>query len=296
MDSFSYALMDSDGRFLRGTVNVDIAITRGFNRTKSRFRVNPDFDYWLQGAELDTVEEYQKQGAKLNVNLDGWMAPKEIESTHPHVYGWGSFHYTVGGLVKQVTISAPEIISEIENDITTVVAAGTLIYALSDNGVVYFLEVANRKTSEEKLLKPQLLNSIGIYRALEEKIIVSLKTSPYHTLALTSAGEVYSWGDNSFGQLGRSYSHVTRPEERDFSAASRITLLPSVVSIACGHYHSMALTADGEVYTWGSNENGQLGLPSCEEHENKLPEGTCQLGSTERPGPLSPYRKWCLSS
>ena len=289
-DSFSYALMDSVGRVLRGTVNVDIAITRGFNRTKSRFRVNPEFDFWLQGAELETVEEYQKQGAKLNVNLDGWIAPKEVDTMYPHVYGWGNFHFAIGGLSKQVTINAPEIVVEIENDITTVEAAGTRLYALSDNGVVYALEVANSTTGEEKLLRPQLLNTIGIYRALEEKVVVSVKTSPYHTLALTSEGEVYSWGDNSFGQLGRSYSHVTRPEERDFSEASRIALLPRVVSIACGHHHSMALTAEGDVYTWGSNQYGQLGLPACDEHENKLPEGTCRLGDRTR-RPFEPVPK-----
>lgn len=32
------------------------------------------------------------------------------------------------------------------------------------------------------------------------------------------------------------------------------------INIACGSSHSICLTDDGEVYTWGSNESGQLGI------------------------------------
>ena len=33
-----------------------------------------------------------------------------------------------------------------------------------------------------------------------------------------------------------------------------------VVQIACGLKHTLALTNNGEIYAWGSNEEGQLGL------------------------------------
>ena len=36
-----------------------------------------------------------------------------------------------------------------------------------------------------------------------------------------------------------------------------------VVHVACGHSHSLALTADGRLFVWGSNEHGQLGLSSA---------------------------------
>lgn len=41
---------------------------------------------------------------------------------------------------------------------------------------------------------------------------------------------------------------------------SRVDSLPeSVVAVAAGHYHSLAVTAEGEIWAWGRNEEGQLG-------------------------------------
>lgn len=33
-----------------------------------------------------------------------------------------------------------------------------------------------------------------------------------------------------------------------------------IVQVACGKYFSMALTENGEVYSWGCNYYGQLGI------------------------------------
>lgn len=38
-----------------------------------------------------------------------------------------------------------------------------------------------------------------------------------------------------------------------------------VVKIACGSWHSAALTADGDLYTWGWNSNGQLGIKTTDD-------------------------------
>lgn len=75
----------------------------------------------------------------------------------------------------------------------------------------------------------------------------------YHTLALTAAGEVWAWGANGQGQLGvgNFQDHYTAPV--------KIPGLSGVVAIASGAWHSLALKADGTVWTWGYNVDGQLG-------------------------------------
>ena len=58
-------------------------------------------------------------------------------------------------------------------------------------------------------------------------------------------------GDNAFGQLGDSTT-------TDRKTPTQVPLA-SIVAIAAGEFHSVALHSNGDVYTWGRNTNGQLG-------------------------------------
>ncbi|GFR62447.1 X-linked retinitis pigmentosa GTPase regulator-like protein [Elysia marginata] len=74
-----------------------------------------------------------------------------------------------------------------------------------------------------------------------------------HTLALTQQG-VYGWGNSKYGQVGVGTRHVYR---RPMLVEG--LQLETVVSVQCGHYHSLALTEDHQVYSWGWGVHGQLG-------------------------------------
>lgn len=75
-----------------------------------------------------------------------------------------------------------------------------------------------------------------------------------HTLALTKFADVYVWGRNEYEKLGLSgyYGRIT-PHKLDFTDKFAIK------SICCGKNHSMILTKDGTVWSWGNNYFGQLG-------------------------------------
>jgi len=75
-----------------------------------------------------------------------------------------------------------------------------------------------------------------------------------HSLALTSSGQVLAWGDNFDGELGNS-SNVNSSTP----VAVSLTSGTYVTAIAAGNYHSLALTAFGDVLAWGNNAYGQLG-------------------------------------
>ncbi|XP_048366402.1 E3 ISG15--protein ligase Herc6-like [Sphaerodactylus townsendi] len=76
-----------------------------------------------------------------------------------------------------------------------------------------------------------------------------------HSLAICSNGSVFSWGAGTFGQLGTG-------ELKDRLIPKKIDGLSTfkVIQVACGHYHSIALTKDGRVFSWGQNIYGQLGI------------------------------------
>ncbi len=73
-----------------------------------------------------------------------------------------------------------------------------------------------------------------------------------HGLAVTTSGQVYTWGDNYFGQLGDGTT-ASNP------TATILTGLTGIIQVAAGDVHSLALSSDGTVWAWGGNQSGQLG-------------------------------------
>jgi len=77
----------------------------------------------------------------------------------------------------------------------------------------------------------------------------------YHSLFLQRNGEVFAWGQNLAGQLGTG-SINTLP----VPSPAKPVGLPPIKAIAAGQTHSLALDTDGDVWAWGKNDFGQVGL------------------------------------
>ena len=76
-----------------------------------------------------------------------------------------------------------------------------------------------------------------------------------HSLIVTEAGSLYSFGMDAYGQLGRGETTIADVFPTIVEALSGIRL----IAVATGTDHSLALTTEGEVYAWGRNTEGQLG-------------------------------------
>ncbi|XP_050097648.1 probable E3 ubiquitin-protein ligase HERC4 isoform X1 [Anopheles aquasalis] len=100
------------------------------------------------------------------------------------------------------------------------------------------------------------MSRFKLLTALENYIITQACCGTAHSLALTNWGQVYSWGSNAVGQLGQETDTTRQIVPR----LIRSIAAKQVVQIAAGHYHCLALTNSGELYAWGSNAYGQLGL------------------------------------
>ncbi|KAL6074816.1 Ultraviolet-B receptor uvr8 [Balamuthia mandrillaris] len=87
--------------------------------------------------------------------------------------------------------------------------------------------------------------------------ISKISTSWSHVLALDrNTGVVYSFGWNSYGQCGHGSRDSIQPSLRPISTLQTTR----VCDIAAGERHSLAISEEGQVWGWGSNQYGQLGL------------------------------------
>ncbi|PNF22147.1 putative E3 ubiquitin-protein ligase HERC4 [Cryptotermes secundus] len=73
---------------------------------------------------------------------------------------------------------------------------------------------------------------------------------------LQSESDMFCWGNTVNGELGLGgieEEHILLPRELNFNKTTNIK------EVACGSYHTVIVTRNGEVYTCGSNDHGQLG-------------------------------------
>uniref|UniRef100_A0A3Q3AXX1 E3 ubiquitin-protein ligase HERC2 n=1 Tax=Kryptolebias marmoratus TaxID=37003 RepID=A0A3Q3AXX1_KRYMA len=84
--------------------------------------------------------------------------------------------------------------------------------------------------------------------------VVKVECGSQFSVALTKSGAVYTWGKGDYHRLGHgSDDHVRRPRQVQGLQGKK------VIAIATGSLHCVCCTEDGEVYTWGDNDEGQLG-------------------------------------
>ena len=84
-------------------------------------------------------------------------------------------------------------------------------------------------------------------------------------------GRVASFGMGSRGELGQGgWESNAEPQRMDFLSG-----LSPVAALAVGGWHAIAVLEDGDVYTWGWNESGQLGIPASESGAADIPVLVC---------------------
>ncbi|KAF5705810.1 GDP GTP exchange factor for Gsp1p Gsp2p [Fusarium mundagurra] len=127
-----------------------------------------------------------------------------------------------------------------------VVASDSATFALTEDGILGFSE--NAKVQ----LTPLMLR--------DPKNTKALAAGSNHILALDVKGNVFAWGCGQQNQLGRRI--IERHKMSSLIPRGVCLARGRISKVACGSYHSFALDKDGQVYGWGLNNFGQVGVES----------------------------------
>lgn len=134
--------------------------------------------------------------------------------------------------------------------------------------------------------KYQFLPASILKLADKKERVASIAAGNNHLVVLTTSGNIYTWGAGEQGQLGRKILerrkiHGTTPE--------KVTLKPrslKAVVVGAGNYASFAVDEKGDVWGWGLNSMGQIGLGYVDEEDPivQQPEKVSNLSKEELGG------------
>lgn len=218
----------------------------------------------------------------------GYAYAMALTDTH-EIYFWGNNNHGQSGLGCHFfgpayrKIEEPVLVETLRNHRVVQLGCGSFfVLALCDDGTLFSwglvdcvgqgtLERIRKEVSPEEiaesvskdkrtvLLKPRKVKVPSHSR------VTRINAGQWHSCAITETGELFTWGVGFQGRLGHG-------DKEPCYVPTRVTGELEgrhVIDVACGSFHSVALTKDGSVFCWGDNANGQCGSA-------KLPEAVTQ--------------------
>ena len=209
-----------------------------------------------------------------------------VLTTHGNIYTWGAGEQGQLGrkIIERRKIhgTTPEKVTLKSRSLKAVaVGAGNYAsFAVDQNGSVWAWGLNNMgqtgtgfENPMEDNMVPQPKLVVGLSREeLNGATVTSIVGGEHHTLFLTSAGEVYSCGRATAGQLGLPRTHPARQSNPDEPHLEGMvptpTLVPfpepasedPVVYISAGTHNNLAVTRAGALFSWGQGTQGELGV------------------------------------
>lgn len=87
--------------------------------------------------------------------------------------------------------------------------------------------------------------------------VKKIASGAQHTLALSTCGKVYGWGDAESGKIGRMLN--TRNKNHQAMKIEKVGA-KNATDIFCGNMHSFYINDKHQLFAWGLNNYGQLGI------------------------------------
>ncbi len=178
------------------------------------------------------------------------------------IFGQGNNVNGQLGIGNYISTDIPIRINQLKKIKITQIACGVgHVLALTNNNLIYswgrFYKQENKKeksSTSGDYSSPQLIES------LSNESIIKISAGNNHSMAITELGELYTWGEGIYGQLG----HGVNNNEQYPKKVEYFTNKFKIIDCAGGAAHTIALTEEGYIFGWGQNDKNQLNLGKIE--------------------------------
>ena len=180
-------------------------------------------------------------------------------------YSWGDGSLSRLGHGDTTPVQEPRVISTLKvHKIIGAAAGEEHSAAVTDEGLLYtwgsgsFGKLGHGEPTDESTPRLVKLDHLAGGARQVDKVSCGFA----HTIAICGSYDVLVWGSGFKGKLGLG-DDQNRLTPTPIPALKR----KHVRSIACGSFHTIAVTDTGDVFTWGIGERGQLGHGDLENHK-----------------------------
>ncbi|MBF0450629.1 MAG: DUF5011 domain-containing protein [Candidatus Magnetomorum sp.] len=248
-------------------------VASGYHHT---IAIKNDWTVWSWGSNLSgQLGDQSKDSKNLPVQVKGpggmgWLTDIHAVaagSQHSlalsgdgHVLAWGNNTYgQLGNTTVETSLTPVYVLNDqnepFDNVIAIACGANHSLLINEENQLWAWGKNENGQLGDNTINNRN--RPVRIFLPLEYRIL-QISAGDSHSVALLDNGQVWSWGDNASGQLGIGSINPSFIPVRVLQANST-NPLGSIVSIAAGAFHSLALSNDGFIWSFGLNQNGQLG-------------------------------------
>eukprot|EP01129_Flabellula_baltica_P012269 TRINITY_DN5517_c0_g1_i2.p1 TRINITY_DN5517_c0_g1~~TRINITY_DN5517_c0_g1_i2.p1 ORF type:complete len:660 (+),score=142.74 TRINITY_DN5517_c0_g1_i2:22-2001(+) len=232
--------------------------------------------YYSEGRETDygdgnthAFSEYSQRTPMFVTGLEGIKIVKVYAgfsfsfavSEDKRVFSWGFNGKMQLGIGSRFNLETPEQVVAFEGFNIVKIACGEQhVLAIDDQGAIYswglgtFGQLGHGNIQDKGY--PTRI------KALEEHNIIDIACGVHHSVAIDDAGNIFTWGNNEYGQQGAFNEFEdwgTVLKDYYHSIPRQITTAYKLKRVVCGSHYNMGITTDNEIVTWGWGITGALG-------------------------------------
>ena len=204
---------------------------------------------------------------QVNNSGPGGIINNPIEVTCGYTYGaalalngtvwtWGTGSFGQLGAGPRITSYMPVQVTGLSN-VTAISSGWAHMLALKSDGTVWSWGL----NAHGEVGDGTAMNRSNAVQVLNVSNIVAVSGGDDHSSALAADGTVWKWGQNDVGELGNgTTNNLANPVPAKILVDAFGAPFTNIVMVSARDYHNIAVKADGSVWMWGANDQGQCGV------------------------------------